>query len=165
MDQDLYSKSQAAKLLGITPRTIHYYTDLGLVVPKINPTGKGTTRWYSVGNLFELMFIKELASSGISLESIKYVIDQLSRRVDSPIDFNLTYNVGTRTYLLILDWHTDHARAFTITPNESGMVEFGLHEAFKAMVVDITRIWESVANATGSQEAKHYVDLVSLKSD
>jgi DNA-binding transcriptional MerR regulator len=67
-----WTKKQAAEVLGITPRTIHYYTDEGLVTPEIaNPRGKGTTRRYSAENLLEILVIRELVQFGITLSRIK----------------------------------------------------------------------------------------------
>ena len=49
-----FIKKEVAKVLDITPRTIHFYTDEGLVIPeKANPAGRGTTRKYSRRNLVE----------------------------------------------------------------------------------------------------------------
>lgn len=67
-----WTKTEAAKALGITARTIHFYTDAGLLTPDVaNPKGKGTTRRYSAHNLFEFAVIRELAALGLPLSRIK----------------------------------------------------------------------------------------------
>ena len=70
-----FTKKQASEALGISARTVQFYTDQGLLVPEVaNPSGRGTTRKYSRKNLVELLIIRELASYGLSLEKIKTVM-------------------------------------------------------------------------------------------
>jgi DNA-binding transcriptional MerR regulator len=78
-----FTKKEVAEALGITPRTIHFYTDEGLVIPeKANPVGRGTTRKYSRRNLIEFLLIRELAKNGLSLEKIKNVMNKLRSQYD-----------------------------------------------------------------------------------
>lgn len=70
-----WTKTEVANLLGISPRTVHFYTDEKLLTPGIsNPTGKGTTRKYSATNLVEFAVIAELAKCGLALAEIKSVM-------------------------------------------------------------------------------------------
>jgi DNA-binding transcriptional MerR regulator len=72
-----FTKKQAAEALGISPRTIQFYTDQGLLIPEVaNPSGRGTTRKYSRKNLVELLIIRELANYGLSLDKIKSIMTQ-----------------------------------------------------------------------------------------
>lgn len=78
-----FTKKEAAEVLGITPRTIHFYTDQGIIIPeKANPIGRGTTRKYSRRNLIEFLLVRELAKNGMSLEKIKNVMSELRNRYD-----------------------------------------------------------------------------------
>ena len=78
-----YSKKRVAALLNISPRTVHYYTDQKLVIPRIAfPKGKGTTRKYSRQNLFEFLIIKELAGIGLSLELIKGILEEIDGNLE-----------------------------------------------------------------------------------
>ena len=77
-----YTKKDIAERTKLPQRTIHYYTDKGLVVPRIsNPKGRGTTREYSSHNIYELLFIKELTDLGLNLKSIYSIMERL-RDVD-----------------------------------------------------------------------------------
>ncbi|MCE8429786.1 MAG: MerR family transcriptional regulator [Candidatus Methanoperedens sp.] len=79
-----FTKKEAAEVLGITPRTIHFYTDQGLIIPeKANPIGRGTTRKYSRRNLIEFLLVRELAKNGLSLDKIKNVMTELRGRYDA----------------------------------------------------------------------------------
>lgn len=78
MGKQFFTKTEAAKALRVTPRTVHYYTEEGLVVPEVaNPSGRGTTRKYSRRNLMEIMLVREMAASGISLARIKEIMEIL----------------------------------------------------------------------------------------
>ncbi len=73
-----YIKKEVSKETGIPARTVHYYTDRGLVVPDIeNPQGRGTTRVYSADNILEFWIISYLQKRGHSLEVIESVMPLL----------------------------------------------------------------------------------------
>lgn len=72
-----FTKKQVAEAIGISLRTIQYYTDEGLLIPEIaNPSGRGTSRKYSRKNLVEFLIIKELAKYGLSLGQIKGIMEK-----------------------------------------------------------------------------------------
>lgn len=78
-----FTKKQSADILDITPRTIQFYTDQGLIIPEIsNPVGRGKTRRYSKRNLVEFMLVRELAKNGLTLEKIKNVMSEVRKRSD-----------------------------------------------------------------------------------
>lgn len=70
-----YTKKETAELLNITPRTVQYYTDYGLLEPVENPKGRGKTRKYSPQNIWELLLIGAFAKHGLTLGSIKAMIE------------------------------------------------------------------------------------------
>jgi DNA-binding transcriptional MerR regulator len=72
-----FTKKQVAEAIGISLRTIQFYTDEGLLIPEIaNPSGRGTSRKYSRKNLVEFLIIKELAKYGLSLGKIKAIMEK-----------------------------------------------------------------------------------------
>ena len=72
-----FTKKQVSESLGISLRTVQYYTDEGLLIPEIaNPSGRGTSRKYSKKNLAEFLIIKELAKYGLSLWQIKGIMEK-----------------------------------------------------------------------------------------
>ncbi len=74
--QDGYIRKEASEITEIPARTIQYYTDRKFVTPDVAaPTGRGTTRRYSLKNLVELSFVKELSEHGYSLEKIEGIMD------------------------------------------------------------------------------------------
>lgn len=64
---------ELAEIAGVTPRTIRYYENLGLLRPN-EREGKGF-RYYSQTELAKLQKIDCLKSLGLSLEEITAVID------------------------------------------------------------------------------------------
>ena len=64
---------ELAKIAGVTPRTIRYYENLGLLSPN-EREGKGF-RYYSQRELAKLQKIDCLKSLGLTLEEITTVID------------------------------------------------------------------------------------------
>jgi DNA-binding transcriptional MerR regulator len=83
MESGLYQKKQVAEKLayaGITPRLVQFYTEEGIVIPdKANPSGKGSTRYYSSHNLADFLIVKKLSASGLNLESIREVMRTITK--------------------------------------------------------------------------------------
>lgn len=63
-----YSISHLAKLADVTPRTIRYYVEIGLLAP---PEGAGKTATYGGEHLERLAEIKELQARRFKLEEIR----------------------------------------------------------------------------------------------
>jgi DNA-binding transcriptional MerR regulator len=94
------SKKIIAPLTGLTERTVHYYTDCGLVVPDIaNPEGRGTTRIYSFKNIVDFLIVKKLVGLGLSLKIIKQIMDNI--RIGNAREIWLNRADGSRLYLII----------------------------------------------------------------
>jgi len=73
--EDGYIRKKASEITKIPARTIQYYTDRGFVIPDVAaPTGRGTTRRYSLKNLVELSIVKELTTHGLTLNKIEEIM-------------------------------------------------------------------------------------------
>jgi len=68
---ELFSITELAKVLGITPRTIRFYEDRGLVTPR----RVGTTRVYSHRDRARMVLVLRGKRLGFSLRDIKEYLD------------------------------------------------------------------------------------------
>jgi DNA-binding transcriptional MerR regulator len=68
-----YSISQLADETGVTPRTIRYYVEIGLLAP---PEGAGRGAAYTEEHLNRLQAIKRMQSARLSLEEIREELAQ-----------------------------------------------------------------------------------------
>lgn len=68
---ELFSITELAKLLGITPRTIRFYEDRGLVTPR----RVGTTRIYSHRDRARMILVLRGKRLGFTLRDIKEYLD------------------------------------------------------------------------------------------
>lgn len=76
MKKGSFIKKEVAEITGLKPTSVHFYTNNGLVIPDIeNPSGKGTTRKYSSGNIVEFFLIIELKSLGLNLNAIEEIMN------------------------------------------------------------------------------------------
>jgi MerR family mercuric resistance operon transcriptional regulator len=73
--------SEAARRAGISPPTIRYYEEIGLL-PKPSRSGAGYRR-YTDAAVEELRFIRKAQAIGFSLEEIRQIL-QLSRAGQQP---------------------------------------------------------------------------------
>lgn len=129
---ELFSKKEVAELTGLTPRTIHYYTDEGLVIPYVNPTGKGTTRKYSRLNIFELLLARELAEHNILIRDIKQIMLQLrgGKKV-----------IGKGKELLFICDHKGSQGATMLTAaDENGYAKVNMAKYSSVIVFDISAL-------------------------
>jgi MerR family transcriptional regulator, repressor of the yfmOP operon len=74
MGRTLYQIGEVCHLTGLTPRALHYYDEIGLLVPSERLTGG--YRLYSAADLERIERIKELKRLlGLSLSEIKRILD------------------------------------------------------------------------------------------
>ena len=86
VDEQGYSGTRAAEIVGITYRQLDYWARTDLVRPSLaDASGSGSRRQYSYRDLLELRVIKNLLDAGIKLESVRDVFDYLRAHVDTDI--------------------------------------------------------------------------------
>ncbi len=74
--KDGYTKKEVSELLGITPYSIAFYSDRGLIIPEVaNPRVRGAKRRYSKGNMIEFLLIKLLVKYGLQHEKIRSLFE------------------------------------------------------------------------------------------
>lgn len=86
MDNQTYSGSQAAVIVGITYRQLDYWARTNLIRPTAaDASGSGTRRQYTYKDLLELKVVKKLLDSGIKLTSVRDVFAYMREHVDTEI--------------------------------------------------------------------------------
>ena len=79
MDQGNYTIGEFARLLGVSPRTIDFYTRQGLLHPEQPGRGHGY-RHYSEEDHRRVVLIKQLQARKFSLQEIRQVINSCSKK-------------------------------------------------------------------------------------
>jgi DNA-binding transcriptional MerR regulator len=86
VDEQGYSGTKTAEIVGITYRQLDYWARTDLVRPSLaDATGSGSRRRYSYRDLLELKVIKNLLDAGIKLESVREVFTFLRDHVKTDI--------------------------------------------------------------------------------
>jgi DNA-binding transcriptional MerR regulator len=81
-----YSGTQAAQIVGITYRQLDYWARTDLVRPSLaDASGSGSRRRYSYRDLLELRMIKSLLDAGIRLETVRDVFNYVRASVADDI--------------------------------------------------------------------------------
>ena len=110
MPSEFTKKNVAANIAGLTERTVHYYTDKGLVIPDIdNPEGRGTTRKYSAENHVDFVLIRSLVNYGLNLETIKRIMNHIR---SSTIRRWYSRQDGSKFFLSIGDPNTENMKTY-----------------------------------------------------
>lgn len=71
-DRALYTISVAARLAGVSPRTLRLYESRGLLSPERT---SGGTRMYSDNDIARLRRVTELVDRGVNLTGIRHILD------------------------------------------------------------------------------------------
>ena len=72
---DAFDLKTLSELVGISPRTVHFYVQQGLV-PR--PGGKGRGSWYTQEHLDRLLLIRKLQAKNLPLGEIRRQVERLS---------------------------------------------------------------------------------------
>lgn len=80
MQNDFYTSTEAGKITECSRRQLQYWRDKGVVVPTVNPSGKGRNVYYSVRELLALTVMHRLLSLGLSFESSVKILKMLQGR-------------------------------------------------------------------------------------
>lgn len=158
---DGLSRKQVAEKLGISGRTVWFYTEQGIVTPAIhNPKGKGTTRLYSTKNVLELAVARKLADQGLKLELIRDIMRSGRLRASNdgfdPWDPGKEIDPeGRRFFLLIYDPASENP-VLVSTGCQAGQAlkvtsQYGARPAsFEVcVIVDLTAIREKIRSTLG----------------
>ena len=74
MDENFYSSTEASQITGCSRRQLQYWREKSVVVPTVNPSGKGRNVYYSDSDLLALAVMEYLLSIGLSFEVCQNVL-------------------------------------------------------------------------------------------
>jgi DNA-binding transcriptional MerR regulator len=77
MQNDFYTSTEVSTITGCSRRQLQYWRDKGVVVPTVNPSGKGRNVYYSTKELLALTLMHRLLSLGLSFEPSVKVLEML----------------------------------------------------------------------------------------
>ena len=69
MKERFYTSTEASKITGCSRRQIQHWRRQGIIVPTVNPGGKGRNVYYSELDLLNLSVMEYLLSRGLSFEA------------------------------------------------------------------------------------------------
>ena len=74
MDENFYTSTEASQITGCSRRQLQYWREKSVVVPTVNPSGKGRNVYYSDSDLVALTVMEYLLSIGLSFEVCQHVL-------------------------------------------------------------------------------------------
>lgn len=129
-----YTNKEVSVILGVKQSNISYYTNIGVVIPKIaNPRGRGNVKRYSVSNIVDFLLIRELSRNGMSLKRINFVLSGLSE------DLKNDATCGDVVILFINNPHIDNP-TFSISKVSNGIIDFVADFYKSALIINVTEI-------------------------
>ena len=95
-----YRGPTVTKIVGITYRQLDYWARTGLVEPSFRKAeGSGTLRLYSFDDIVRLKVVKRLLDTGVSLQKVRFAVDELRGRGQSLAEVTLISD-GTTVYAM-----------------------------------------------------------------
>jgi len=82
MDNHFYSSTEAARITGCSRRQLQYWRDVGMVVPTVNPSGKGRNVYYSLSDLLALKVMEHSLALGLCFDLCVFVLEHLKKNED-----------------------------------------------------------------------------------
>jgi DNA-binding transcriptional MerR regulator len=85
-DEEGFSGTRTAQVVGISYRQLDYWARTNLIRPSLaDAAGSGTRRRYSYRDLLELKVVKKLLDAGIRLESVREVFAYLREHMNTDV--------------------------------------------------------------------------------
>lgn len=78
MEKAFYTSTEASTITGCTRRQLQYWRRQGVVVPTVNPGGKGRNVYYSQSDLLVLTVMEYLLSRGLNFDYALLVLNKLT---------------------------------------------------------------------------------------
>lgn len=77
MGKPFYTSTEASQITGCSRRQLQYWRQQGVVVPTVNPGGKGRNVYYSESDLLVLTVMEYLLSMGLNFDIALKVLNTL----------------------------------------------------------------------------------------
>ena len=78
MEEAFYTSTEASTITGCTRRQLQYWRRQGVVVPTVNPGGKGRNVYYSRSDLLVLTVMEYLLSRGLNFDYALLALNKLT---------------------------------------------------------------------------------------
>lgn len=112
MGEPFYSSSEASKITGCSRRQLQYWRQQGVVVPTVNPGGKGRNVYYTESDLLILSIMEHLLSLGLNFDVSLKVLEFLKDKHNRFLDIYSTKNKNNR-WMIVLSASENNAIQIT----------------------------------------------------
>ena len=143
MDERFYTSTEASQITGCTRRQLQYWREKRVVVPTVNPSGKGRNVYYSESDLLALTVMEYLLSIGLSFEIVVEVLGILRNRESWLFNKSLSATELKR-FMLLLDSQEEHLKLVDFDIN---LASDKLKEGFAVIPFWLDRIYEKLQDS------------------
>ncbi|WP_052055737.1 MerR family transcriptional regulator [Myxosarcina sp. GI1] len=159
MGEPFYTSTEASLITGCSRRQLQYWRKQGVVVPTVNPGGKGRNVYYTESDLLILSVMKYLLSLGLNFDVSLKVLETLrEKEILCFLDWSLSKNTKKR-FMLVLD--TEEKNTIHITNFDTELAVQKLQEGFAIAPFGRDRIYQKLQDNLQA----FYRNRKSLKGD
>ncbi len=103
MREPFYTSTEASKITGCSRRQLQHWRKQGIVVPTVNPGGKGRNVYYTESDLLILSIMEYLLSLGLNFDIALKVLETLRDKDTWFLDKSLARKKNNRLMLILSD--------------------------------------------------------------
>jgi DNA-binding transcriptional MerR regulator len=143
MEEHFYTSTEASQITKCTRRQLQYWREKGVVVPTVNPTGKGRNVYYSESDLLRLAVMEYLLSIGLSFEVSQEVLEILKTKEPWLFDVSLAKDKDKRLMLFL----KVNENAVYLTEFDLKLAQEKIEEGYPVVPFWLDRIYEKLQNS------------------
>ena len=103
MGESFYTSTEASKITGCSRRQLQYWRKQGVVLPTVNPGGKGRNVYYTESDLLILSIMEYLLSLGLNFDISLKVLEIIRDKDAWFLDRSLARKKNNRLMLILSD--------------------------------------------------------------
>jgi DNA-binding transcriptional MerR regulator len=142
MDERFYTSTEASQITGCTRRQLQYWREKGVIVPTVNPSGKGRNVYYSESDLLILAVMEYLLSIGLSFDVSHEVLEILKKKEPWLFDESLAKDENKRLMLFF----KINCNAVHLTEFDLKLAQEKIEEGCPVVPFWFDRIYETLQN-------------------
>jgi DNA-binding transcriptional MerR regulator len=147
----VYTTAEIAQAIGFSVRQLNYWDQQGLLIPSVQQShGPGTRRLYSVDDLIQLQFIRQLKHHGWSTQNIRKAINRLRTVIDDPDPLKNAVLIHGKNTIIALCKTKEGERILLDALSGSGQQVMGI--VLEMLIEEASRIADHIDDSIAVKE-------------
>jgi DNA-binding transcriptional MerR regulator len=134
-----WSRKQVSEITGLSDRRVLYYSERGMLLGLKKNVGSGTSREYSIFEIYDLLLIRELDRLGLSPSRMRGIIDSFHQTKDKWWLFDKFID---KPFLIIITLSDSDNEGFIFGYRIGSDVITTLADHISTIVINLTKLFK-----------------------